>query len=305
MQGYEALRTNAAVLDLSARGKHRLTGEDRARLLHAMSTQDLNHLGENSGLYAFFLNAQGRILADSSIYNLGESLWLDTEPDIGPKLAAHLDKFIIADDVSIEDGTTTYTSLSIEGPGFVSAVQALQLPLPSSPLAIKPWKSGFVVRQGSCTPDGLRLFVQVEEREALWNSLHLLPLATAEAAEVVRLESGIPRYGADLSERYLVQETGLLRAVHNNKGCYLGQEIVERVRSRGQVHRHLTHLHIAADAAPEPGMKILLNNKEAGEITSARFSPALACVVAFSYLRSEATTGKPELRVNGALARAA
>ena len=116
MTGYEALRGSAAWIDLSARGKIRVTGEDRARLLHAMSTNHVAGLQPGEGLYAFFLTAQGRIVADANVYNLGEAILLDTEPETADKLREHLDKYIIADDVTLEDETAQWAEIGIEGP---------------------------------------------------------------------------------------------------------------------------------------------------------------------------------------------
>lgn len=294
MNSYEALRTTAAYVDLSDRGKFRLTGEDRARLLHAMSTNDVNHLPVQQGLYAFFLSAQGRILADAYIYNLGESLWLDTEPEVGPKLAAHLDKFIIADDVTIDDETDTYAAIALEGPEFVAAAARLNLPVPAAERGLEPWNNGFIARASYVGKDGLRLLLPVAEKAELVSRLRAadVPAATLDEAEVVRLENGVPRYGHDISERYLVQETEQLQAVHSNKGCYIGQEIVERVRSRGQVHRHLSLVRISGEGVPAAGAKLTKDGTEVGEITSAAYSPALNEVVALAYLRTEAA--KPD-----------
>src|SRR5438045_3407124 len=108
MTGYEALWGGAAWVDLSARGKIRVTGEDRGRLLHAMCTNNIEDLAAGEGLYAFFLTAQGRIIADAYIYNLGESHLLDTEPETATKLRDHLDNYIIADDVMLEDETAQW-----------------------------------------------------------------------------------------------------------------------------------------------------------------------------------------------------
>jgi folate-binding protein YgfZ len=101
----------------------------------------------------------------------------------------------------------------------------------------------------------------------------------------VRLEHGKPRYGQDLSERYLAQEANQPQALHFSKGCYLGQEIVERVRSRGQIHRVLTPLQLDIIEPPAPGTKLQVDGKDAAEITSAAFSPALNKVVALAYVR--------------------
>src|SRR5271157_610046 len=139
MKSYEALRTSAAWIDLSARGKIRVTGEDRARLLHAMTTNDIQHMQPGDGLYAFFLNAQGRILADAYIYHLGESFLLDTEPETAGKVLQHLDKYIIADDVTLEDQTAVWKAIGIEGPASAEAVAAFSLPAPVADYHVATW----------------------------------------------------------------------------------------------------------------------------------------------------------------------
>lgn len=300
--GYEALRSQAAWLDLSERGKIRVTGEDRARLLHAMSTNHVKGLEANQGLYAFFLNDKGRILADANIYNLATSLFLDTEPETRQKLFDHLDRFIIADDVTLEDETETLAAIGLEGPASLEAAKALGLPFGEAKLSIEAFGSGFTVRTSSTGALGVRIFLPVEEKSALLARLeaHGCAFATAEEARVVRLEHGLARYGDDISERYLVQETQALQATHPNKGCYLGQEIVERVRSRGQVHRLLMPVHVHSPSIPEAGAKIAsLEGTGAGEITSAAYSPALGEVVALAYVRTEAANAKPELVLAG------
>ncbi len=123
--------------------------------------------------------------------------------------------------------------------------------------------------------------------------------ANAEEVRVVRLENGLPRYGEEISERYLVQETQVTAAVHSNKGCYLGQEIVERVRARGQVHRLLTPIRVAASTPPSAGTKLQSQGADVGEISSAVYSPALKEVVGLAYVRTEAAHAKPVMTVAG------
>lgn len=290
MSGYEALRSSAACIDLSDRGKIRITGEDRARLLHAMSTNDVQHLAPQQGAYAFFLTAVGRILADANIYNLGDSLFLDTEPETASKLAEHLDKYIIADDAVVENETAQWVCIGIEGPDSLEAAVRLAIPIPGSPYAILDYEDGFVVRIAATGPVGLRVFTHSRPEFDL-------PFASPAEARLVRIENGIPRYGDDISERYLVQETQQMHAVHTNKGCYLGQEIVERVRSRGQVHRVLMPVRVHTTTPPAPGTKLLAGGENAAEITSAEFSPALGEVVALAYVRTEPAHTKPQLTV--------
>lgn len=298
MTGYQALRTSAAWIDLSNRGKIRVTGDDRARLLHAMSTNHVAGLAPNDGLYAFFLTAQGRILADAFIYNFGVSMLLDTEPETHEKLREHLDRYIIADDVTLEDEAALWAVVAIEGPTSLDAAAELQIPVPDKQNSVTPWNDGFLARVASTGTTGVRVFVPAARKADFVAQLNI-PEATTEEARMVRLENGMPRFGEDISERYLVQETQQLQAVHSNKGCYLGQEIVERVRSRGQVHRLLTPIRIKSDAPPAAGTKLSAGGKDVAEITSAVFSPALGEVVALAYVRTEAAQAKPELVIAG------
>jgi aminomethyltransferase len=302
MNSYEALRSRAAWIDFSGRGQIRATGEDRARLLHAMSTNDINRLEPWRGLYAFFLTAQGRIIADANIYNLGDYLWLDTEREIREKLLSHLDKYIIADDVTLEDETENWAVIGVEGPEALEAAAKLGPDVPRADFEIKPWGAGFAVCVAATGPIGLRIFLPAAEKSKLVSQLGGLeiPQANPEDVRIVRLENGRARYGEDISERYLVQETQILSAASFNKGCYLGQEIVERIRSRGQVHRLLTTVRIRGFEAPEPGTKLRTGDKDAGEITSAAVSPALKEVVALAYLRSESIAKGAQFRLGEA-----
>jgi tRNA-modifying protein YgfZ len=301
MTGYEALRNGTASIDLSARGKIRVTGEDRARLLHAMCTNNVQDLAAGEGLYAFFLTAQGRIIADAYIYNLGESHLLDTEPETASKLRDHLDKFIIADDVMLEDETFQWAAIGLEGPNFREPALALGIAAPEKKFSITEWGAGFIAHIASTGPEGIRIFLPSNQHEYLIQRLTGLeiPSASAEEARLVRLENGIPRYGEDISDRDLVHETQQLQAVHTNKGCYLGQEIVERVRSRGQVHRLLTPIRVKSTTPPAPGTKLITEGKSIAEITSAAYSPKLQEVVALAYVRTEAAQSKPEMVVSG------
>ena len=301
MSGYEALRSDAAWVDLSARGKIRVTGEDRARLLHAMSTNNIQELATGEGVYAFFLTAQGRIVADTYIYNLGESLFLDTEPETAHKVYEHLDKYIIADDAAVEEETEQWSAIGVEGPEIHETAQALSIALPQKRYSTLEWGAGFVARVGSTGAEGVRIFVPRGQQQALVQRLTAtgVPNATAEETRTVRLENGIPRYGEDITERNLVHETQQLHAVHTNKGCYLGQEIVERVRSRGQVHRLLTSIRIRGTAVPPAGSKLETCGKEIAEITSAAYSPALGEVVALAYVRTKAAQSKAAMTLMG------
>ncbi len=250
------------------------------------------------GVYAFFLTPQGRIVADAFVYNLGETMLLDTEPETAEKLREHLDKYIIADDVMLEDETARWAVVAVEGPASLDFAATLGLPVPEKQYALAVWNDGFTVRVASTGPTGLRVFMPASQKQDFVARLNI-PQAMSGETRTVRLENGMPRFGEDISERYLVQETQQVHAVHSNKGCYLGQEIVERVRSRGQVHRLLTPIRVKSNVPPAPGTKLSANGKDVAEITSADYSPFFHEVVALGYVRTEAVQSRPELSFAG------
>lgn len=243
--GYQALRASAAWIDLSARGRIVLTGEDRARLLHALTTNHIQQMQPGDVCYAFFLSAQGRILADVNIVCREDSFLLDVEPEVREQVYQHLDHYIIADDVQLEDITASTTCIGVEGP------EALQY---ATPDAVALTVTGAL---------GFRLYGRSELTEKL-------PQATAEDVRTVRLEHGKPRYGEEITATTLPQETDLPHALHFQKGCYLGQEIVERIRSRGHVNKKLT----------------AFQGETEGEVISSVFSPALQKTVGLAWVKT-------------------
>ena len=302
MRGYDELRNRAAWLDLSSRGKIKATGEDRARLLHAMTTNHIQQLSPGTGCYAYFLSAQGRILGDANVLCRPDHFLLDTEPETREKLYQHLDKFIIADDVTLEDATAQVGTMAVEGPESGDVMAKMGAPVPESDDANAEWTTRLVARLNYTGSPGFFIFVPLTERDELIRELESAGAAAAdaEAFGVVRLEHGKPRYGEDLSERYLAQEANQPRALHFQKGCYLGQEIVERVRSRGQVHRVLMPLQLDTKEPPESGTKLQIGESNTAEITSAAYSPALDKVVALAYVRVEHAKPGTEMKLPGA-----
>ena len=294
MQGYEALRNRAAYFPLD-RGLIRVTGEDRVRLVHAMCTNNIEQLSPGQGLYAFFLNAQGRVLADANIFALEDSLLIDTEGATRAKLYQHIDQYIIADDVTLEDLSDHMLTMAEEGPR--AADLFAKIGLASGAFAISTFGDGYVGRVSRTGLPGIRFYFPS------WAlGFDDIEDADEQAVETVRLENGRPIYGVDFGEAQIAHETRQMHALHFSKGCYLGQEIVERVRSRGHVNRMLARLTIESQQAPERGAKVLAGEKVAGEVTSAAFSPALNKVVALGILRTEMIAGP--LTVSGAPASA-
>jgi len=277
--GYQALRESAGWLDLTGRGKIVARGEDRVRLLHAMTTNHVEQLAPGGGCYAFFLDAHGHILADVNLFAMTDYILLDLEPEVTRKIYAHLDRHIVADDVSLEDVTAGYATFAVEGPRAAEVLAAAGAPVPVDAYSHIVWGTRIVARAS-----GFLVFAPLAEREEIVRALEAAGAVAASAhdALVVRLENGRPRYGDDITEDHLAQETQQLHALHLSKGCYIGQEIVERIRARGHVNRLLVRLTLEGNQPPARGTKF-----PDGEITSAAYSPALGKVVALAYVRAE------------------
>ncbi len=167
--GYRALREGAAWFDVSARGRIRVTGEDRARLLHAMSTNDVQGLTPGQGCYAFFLNAQGRILCDANVFCFEDHLLLDTEPETRKKLFEHLDRYIIADDVTLTDETDTTAAIAVEGPQAFALLAHLGASVPEALHGWTTWGTRAVARVTVDRRRGsLRLYHSGRQTQRCW-----------------------------------------------------------------------------------------------------------------------------------------
>jgi len=307
---FEALISGCGVYERSSRAKIRLTGGDRVRWLNGMVTNNIRDLAVNHGVYCFLLNAQGHIQADFYAYNLGDYLLLDTAAELREKVLAHFDKFIIMDDVEVADVTATMAAISVSGPRATDVLRAAGVEIPQlAPLELCTPRCDCdcgclactVVRGNEALGESYEIWLAPGHMKAAWDALALagaVPVG-AEAMEMWRISRGIPVYGVDIRERDLPQETGQMRALSFTKGCYLGQEIVERIRSRGAVHREFRAFAVEGPLPPA-GVKIVANEKEVGEITSSAELPLAAGhrAVALGYLRREAA-GK-ELRAGAA-----
>ncbi len=171
LPGYDALRSAGAWLDLSSRGKIAVTGEDRARLLHAMTTNQIQQLQPGEGCYAFFLNAQGRILADASVFCRQDDFLLDVEPETRAPLLEHLDKFIIADDVTLDDATDRMATVDLEGPEALALAERMGIPVPEKPWAHAAWNDVIVARVNFTGAPGLRFFIPADEKPRVLEQL--------------------------------------------------------------------------------------------------------------------------------------
>jgi folate-binding protein YgfZ len=303
---FQALLSGCGVYDLSERARIALTGGDRVRWLNGMVSNNIRDLAPGHGVYAFLLNAQGRIQADLYAFNRGESLLVDTERAQRDKVWELFDHYIIADDVEMADISDKFTALGLTGPDSRAALERAGIALPElAPLQFADvlWQEIplTLLRMGEEAKESWQVWIAPEHIDLCRDRLRQAdakPVGST-ALNLFRISRGIPQFGQDIRDRDLPQETGQARALNFTKGCYLGQEIVERIRSRGAVHRQFTAFAVDGPL-PGPGTKIQAEGKEVGEITSSATLPLPARdqAVALGYLRREA--GEKELHAGNA-----
>jgi folate-binding protein YgfZ len=298
-QEFAALNNGCGIYDLGFRARISLTGGDRTRWLNGMVTNNIRDLATGHGVYAFLLNPQGRILGDLYAYNQGASIIVETDRNQVEKIVATFDHYIIMDDVEVADISERQTALGLAGPRArailnlagieVPNLQPLQMITPSCNCDCGCVECT-VIRGEDGPQESYEVWLAPNDVYKTWRAL-IAAGATpvgSEALEMQRIVSGIPLYGVDIRERDLPQETEQTRALNFNKGCYVGQEIVERIRSRGNVHRKFTGFLVEGAAVIAPGAKIVADEKEVGEITSAATVPASGNqTMALGYIRRE------------------
>lgn len=316
---YGQLHQAAAVIDLSFRGRLCLLGNDRIRFLHGQITNDVKKLREGEGGYAAQTTAKGKMESDLTLYNLPDELLLDFEPGLTEKISQRLEKFMVADDVQIADAAPHYGLLSVQGPKAAAVVTAVGLvdgaALPGN-LAIMKIADAtlgeiYLANQprAGAGKSGFDIFVPNNSLGAVADKL----IAAAKgcgggvcgwrALETARIEAGIPRFGADMDETNLPLECGIEnRAVSFQKGCYIGQEVLNRIHAIGHVNKELRGLRLADDlkTLPPKGEKLFHHGKEIGYVTSSVKSPGLNANIALGYVRREANQIGTELTLQTA-----
>ncbi len=286
VHGCGAYQLNRALISLA--------GKDRVRWLNGMVSNNIRDLASGQGVYAFVLNPQGQIQGDLYAFNRGETLVLEIEAQQAATLLPLLRRYIIMDKVEVEDLTDKFTVFAIAGPKCNDVLGKLGITPGNGALAISEasWNGVAlsVIRGDNPVSANYEFWVPKERAEAFWRAL--LESGAVDisepALEAFRILSGIPKIGVDIRERTLPQETGQERALSFTKGCYIGQEIVERIRARGSVHRVLTGFEIDGPT-PSPGAAIQVDGKDVGQITTVASIPVhdREQVVALGYLRKE------------------
>lgn len=295
-----ALTKSAGGYDLGYMAFLRVSGNDRVRWLNGMVTNTIQSLEEGRSNYSFLLNAQGRILGDATIYHLSDQLLLQIDRSHIARLAAHLDHFIIMDDVELHGLDASTSVIGIAGPQSAEILGKLGLTPPTENAFVQSHIDGSavtIVHTYSPVVPQFELRVPVASLPSIWSALTAAGAVPCgvNSIEALRVLSAIPLYGVDIQERHLAQETAQTRALNFNKGCYLGQEIVERIRSRATIHRTLRQFSLTGNTpALGPGQIVPLNaegteRNPVGELTSvAHYQlPGFTGTLALGFVRTE------------------
>ncbi len=308
---HHAVRNSVGIVDLSYRSRHQLTGDDRAKFLHRIISNDIEGLSAGQGTYATLLTHRGKIIADLNIYVLEDAIIIDAAPETAENLFGELDKYIIADDVELSDLTAETGAIAVHGPKSSELVQSV---LGVSDVAALPERYNCVrevderfkhpivcVRTDTTGEVGYMLYTAAEALASLWEALmtegsqfNVQPIGW-NALESLRIEAGIPRYGTELTDAVIPLEAELEHAIDFEKGCYIGQEIVARMKYRGHPNRLLRGIEIddsptaRDDCELRPGARVFNADKEVGWVTSTTFAPTLGKKVALGYVRIAVT----------------
>jgi folate-binding protein YgfZ len=297
--GYTALRTGAGIIDRSDLGRILLTGADRRSYLQGLLTNDIDALTAGTGCYAALLTAQGRMIADMRVLELGDAVLLDVAPHVTETVRAHLERFVFSEDVQVRDVTRDRAEVGVYGPGASSLVSRVtnagldHLPSFGSTQATFDGSPLVVVHSDEAGVDGYDVILDRAAADALTTALIAggAVLVNRQEAEAVRIEAGRPRFGQDMNEDTIPLEAGIEeRAISRTKGCYVGQEVIIRVldRGHGRVARRLVGLSLSPEAAvPAPGTVIGSGEREIGRVTSAVRSPALGRPIALGYVHRD------------------
>jgi len=289
-----AVMTGAGMIDRSMLGKATVTGRDRAAFLQGMLSNDVKALQPGQGCPAAFLDAVGKVVSLLVVYALPDRLLLELPPDSTEKFLQAIDKFLISEKAEFESSDDAYAIVSLQGPkaGEVLARasgSALDLAPYAHAEVFVGGATARVMRRAEAVTPGFHCWVAPEDAPALWKALRqsgAWPVG-ADAADVLRLEAGIPVYGVDVDEGVILPETRLDALVSYTKGCYIGQETVARVKYRGHINRGLSGVVLDGETVPSHGEAILAEDKEVGRVTSALRSIALGKPIALGYVRRE------------------
>lgn len=332
---YSALTERAGLVDVSDRTQIEISGSDRVTFLHSFCTNDIKKLQPGQGCEAFLCNGKGKILAYVHVYCRSDSIVLETSPGQSESVVAHLDRYVIREDVRFRDHHGDWSQFLLAGPaapaliartlaglstaaGAASAApiaQTLQPPpsvtagTPAPPLIHSECEVAGVpisLRQARLTgvpgfliscPTGSGAGASASAVRDAWLASGAEPSSLA-ALEIEQIEAGIPTFGRDITDDNLPQEIGrTAQTISFTKGCYLGQETVARIDAMGHVNRKLRQFQIEGELVPAAGTELVLDGKSVGRITACVFSPRRDALLALGYVRTPHSAAGTRLEV--------
>ncbi|MBI1177400.1 hypothetical protein GC207_08165 [bacterium] len=311
---YGRLKSSAAVLDFSFRTRLVLVGADRSPFLHSQCTNDIKRLKPGEGCYAAFTTNKGRMVGDANVFVLTDEILLDAEPGQAGPMTERFKKFIVSEDVEVVDAASHYGLLTVQGPKSTEVIEKLELDvaLPTASFAsvkIEHPVLGelYLANHPRLRSTGFDLFVPIDSLGAVLDKLITAAksvgggLAGWDAFDIARVEAGIPRFGVDMDDSNLAPEAGIAgRAISYNKGCYVGQEIINRLRTFAEVNKKLFRLQLSNDITtlPARGTKLQNDGNDVGYITCAKMVPN-GPNLALGYVRKDFQNSGVAFAING------
>jgi folate-binding protein YgfZ len=316
-ESYDAARRHAALVDRSDRGRIVVSGTERASYLQGLFTNDIVALHSGQGCYTAYLTAQGRMIADAWVYELGDVILLALDRSVKDTVLAKLDQFVFSEDVQLGDATETFAQVAVVGPDAPRVVAGVLAGIAPGVLAALAdhgnlradyeGASAIVTRSTDLGEPGFDVFVEAAQGGALKAALVAAGCVAIDraTAEAIRIEAGVPKFHRDMDEDTIPLEAGIeSRAISLTKGCYVGQEVIIRVlhRGHGRVVRKLVGLRFAGRATPEAGAVVRAGDRDIGAVTSATRSPALQASIALAYVHRDFIEPDTPVTVDGAAA---
>ena len=296
MNEYSAVRGGeAGLIDLSERGRVRVSGSEAVMFLNGLISNDMKTLAENRWMPAAFPTVQGRLIGAVRVVRESKGYLIDTDAASHEAVLKTISRFTLAGDFHVSDITAETVMLTVQGKRAVEVIEKAFAgsfsDLPRNGVVETEWQGTpvTIIRATHTAEDGFDVVINAslasQMREA-FEEAGAYPV-TADTFEILRIEAGIPRYGRDMDETTVVIETNLDDAVSYTKGCYVGQEIIVRIKHRGHVAKKLVGIEFDTDQAIESGTAIKRDDQEIGRVTSSALSPTLGKTIALGYVRYE------------------
>ncbi len=300
---HSACRDGAVIVDLSHRGNVRFSGSDAVNFLHGMLSNRVEELSPGEGVYTTFLTRQGKFVADLNLYRRTDDLMADIPPGMASVLAEAIDMYIIMDQVEVEDLSGSLSTVGLFGPQSSACLMRAGLGPGELPEHGHIEIDGILISRELWTgEDGYLLAIPVERSEAIWKTLTASGARPAglTAFDTLTLEAGTPLFGVDMDSSINPMQAGLAgKAIDFEKGCYIGQEVIAKIKYLGQVNRGLAGIRIEGDAIPSPGARVESNGEDVGTPTRAAFCPTLGKVMALGHIHRKAMEPGTEVTVCG------